>query len=46
MTQAAALSPEYRLPGFLNQRPAHSHDLHEHMEAELGQKGLRLTPLY
>jgi hypothetical protein len=23
MTQAAALSPEYVLPGFLNQQPAH-----------------------
>ena len=38
MTQAAALSPEYVLLGFLNQQPAHGHHLHEHMEAELGQK--------
>ena len=37
MTQAAALSPEYVLLGFLNQRPAHGYDLHEHIEAELGQ---------
>jgi hypothetical protein len=37
MTQAAALSPEYVLLGFLNQQPAHGYDLHERMEAELGQ---------
>jgi DNA-binding PadR family transcriptional regulator len=37
MTQAAALSPEYVLLGFLNQQPAHGYDLHEHIEAELGQ---------
>jgi DNA-binding PadR family transcriptional regulator len=36
MTQAAALSPEYVLLGFLNQQPAHGYDLHEHIEAELG----------
>jgi hypothetical protein len=39
MTQAAALSPEYVLPGFLNQQPAHSYDLHERMEVELGPIG-------
>jgi PadR family transcriptional regulator, regulatory protein AphA len=37
MTQAAALSPEYVLLGFLNQQPAHGYDLHERIEAELGQ---------
>jgi len=37
MTQAAALSPEYVLLGFLNQQPAHGYDLHEHIEAKLGQ---------
>ena len=37
MTRAAALSPEYVLLGFLNQHPAHGYDLHEHIEAELGQ---------
>jgi PadR family transcriptional regulator, regulatory protein AphA len=37
MTQAAALSPEYVLLGFLNLQPAHGYDLHEHIEAELGQ---------
>ena len=37
MTQAAALSPEYVLLGFLNQQPAHGYDLHEQIESELGQ---------
>ena len=37
MTQATALSPEYVLLGFLNQQPAHGYDLHERIEAELGQ---------
>ncbi len=37
MTQAAALSPEYVLLGFLTQQPAHGYDLHERIEAELGQ---------
>ena len=37
MTQAAALSPEYVLLGFLNQQSAHGYDLHERIEAELGQ---------
>jgi len=36
MTQAAALSPEYVLLGFLNQQPAHGYDLHERIETELG----------
>jgi PadR family transcriptional regulator AphA len=36
MTQAAALSPEYVLLGFLNQQPAHGYDLHERIEVELG----------
>ncbi len=37
MPQAAALSPEYVLLGFLNQQPAHGYDLHEQIQAELGQ---------
>ena len=36
MTQAAALSPEYVLLGFLNQQPAHGYDLHERIGTELG----------
>jgi len=37
MTQAAALSPEYVLLGFLNQQPAHGYELHQRIEAQLGQ---------
>jgi DNA-binding PadR family transcriptional regulator len=37
MTQAATLSPEYVLLGFLNQQPAHGYDLHERIGTELGQ---------
>jgi DNA-binding PadR family transcriptional regulator len=37
MTQAGALSPEYVLLGFLNQRPAHGYDLHQRLIEELGQ---------
>jgi DNA-binding PadR family transcriptional regulator len=37
MTQAAALSPEYVLLGFLNQQPAHGYDLHHRLIEELGQ---------
>jgi DNA-binding PadR family transcriptional regulator len=36
MTQAATLSPEYVLLGFLNQQPAHGYDLHERIETGLG----------
>jgi DNA-binding PadR family transcriptional regulator len=36
MTQAAAVSPEYVLLGFLNQQPAHGYALHERITQELG----------
>ena len=39
MTPAAALSPEYVLLGFLNQHPARGYELHQRIEAELGQIG-------
>jgi len=33
----SALSPEYALLGLLDQRPAHGYELHQRLEAELGQ---------
>jgi PadR family transcriptional regulator, regulatory protein AphA len=34
---ASALSPEYALLGLLAQRPAHGYELHQRLQAELGQ---------